>query len=345
VRAVVIEEFGEVPVVRDVPEPVAGERRRRRPRRGERPVPQRLARLGRPRPRTSCCRTCRATSSPAPCTPSVAGVRGVAPGDRVTAPFVLACGVCEPCRRGDQQVCADQRQPGFTGWGSFAEYVVVERAAVNLVRCRTASARRRRVLGCRFATAFRALTQVGRVAPGEWVAVHGCGGVGLSAVLVAVAAGARVVRRRRRARRAAPRRRARRGPPSSRRPRCRGRTPLPRSGTRPAAARTSRSTPSAAGDVRGVDRVAAPAGPSRAGRPAAAGAGPAGGADAPGDRRRAGGPRQPRDGGARVPGAARPRRVRAARPDPARSPARSGWTARPRRWPRWARPHRPASCS
>jgi alcohol dehydrogenase len=91
-------------------------------------------------------------------------------------------------------VCADQRQPGFTRWGSFAEYVVVERAAVNLLRLPAevpfgAAA----VLGCRFATAFRALTHVGRVAPGEWVAIHGCGGVGLSAVLVAVAAGARVV--------------------------------------------------------------------------------------------------------------------------------------------------------
>lgn len=123
-----------------------------------------------------------------------AGVSGVRPGQRVTAPFVYACGDCDPCRRGDQQVCAWQLQPGFTRWGSFAEYVVVERAAVNLVRLPdgvdTASAA---VLGCRFATAFRALTAVGRVRPGEWVAVHGCGGVGLSAVMVAVAAGARVV--------------------------------------------------------------------------------------------------------------------------------------------------------
>src|SRR5207248_480567 len=48
-------------------------------------------------------------------------------------------------------------------------------------------------LGCRFATAFRAVTVHGRVAPGQWVAVHGCGGVGLSAVMVAAARGARVV--------------------------------------------------------------------------------------------------------------------------------------------------------
>ena len=122
------------------------------------------------------------------------GVTGIAVGERVTAPFVYACGLCEPCRRGDQQVCLDQRQPGFTRWGSFAEYVVIERAAVNLVRLPdevgfgTAA-----VLGCRFGTAFRAVTTVGSVRAGEWVVVHGCGGVGLSAVMVAVAAGARVV--------------------------------------------------------------------------------------------------------------------------------------------------------
>jgi alcohol dehydrogenase len=123
-----------------------------------------------------------------------AGVTGVEVGERVTAPFVYACGVCPPCRRGDQNVCLDQRQPGFTRWGSFAEYVVVERAAVNLIRLPDqvgfgAAA----VLGCRFGTAFRAVTAVGAVRAGEWVVVHGCGGVGLSAVMIAVAAGARVV--------------------------------------------------------------------------------------------------------------------------------------------------------
>jgi D-arabinose 1-dehydrogenase-like Zn-dependent alcohol dehydrogenase len=48
-------------------------------------------------------------------------------------------------------------------------------------------------LGCRFATAYRAIVQVGRVRGGEWVAVHGCGGVGLSAVMIAAAVGARVI--------------------------------------------------------------------------------------------------------------------------------------------------------
>ncbi|MFE1448764.1 zinc-dependent alcohol dehydrogenase family protein [Streptomyces olivaceoviridis] len=123
-----------------------------------------------------------------------ARVTGWRPGDRVTVPFVCACGSCPSCAAGDQQVCERQTQPGFTHWGSFAEYVALDHADVNLVALpdgmtyATAAA-----LGCRFATAFRAVVQQGRVAAGEWVAVHGCGGVGLSAVMIAAASGARVV--------------------------------------------------------------------------------------------------------------------------------------------------------
>jgi alcohol dehydrogenase len=123
-----------------------------------------------------------------------AAISGWRPGDRVTAPFVHACGDCPTCRAGDQQVCPRQTQPGFSRWGSFAELVVVERAALNLVALPdTVDAVTAAALGCRFATAFRAVVQVGRVRAGEWVAVHGCGGVGLSAVQVAREAGARVV--------------------------------------------------------------------------------------------------------------------------------------------------------
>ncbi len=123
-----------------------------------------------------------------------ADVRRWRGGDRVTVPFVNACGRCAQCAAGEHQVCTRQTQPGFTHWGSMAEYVALDAADVNLVAlpdgldAATAAA-----LGCRFATAFRAVVQVARVQPGEWVAVHGCGGVGLSAVQVAVAAGARVV--------------------------------------------------------------------------------------------------------------------------------------------------------
>ena len=114
-------------------------------------------------------------------------------GDRVTAPFICACGRCDECRSGNEQVCDHQRQPGFTHWGSFAEYVVVDEAGLNLIRLpdslgfvEAAS------LGCRFATAYRAIIARGRLQPGEQVAVHGCGGVGLSAIMIAVAAGVRV---------------------------------------------------------------------------------------------------------------------------------------------------------
>ncbi|WP_327308733.1 zinc-dependent alcohol dehydrogenase family protein [Streptomyces sp. NBC_01298] len=122
------------------------------------------------------------------------GVANWRTGDRVTVPFVCACGSCAECAAGQQQVCARQTQPGFTHWGSFAEYVALEHADVNLVAVpEELSYDTAAGLGCRFATAFRAVVAQGRVAPGEWVAVHGCGGVGLSAVMIAVAAGARVV--------------------------------------------------------------------------------------------------------------------------------------------------------
>jgi D-arabinose 1-dehydrogenase-like Zn-dependent alcohol dehydrogenase len=122
------------------------------------------------------------------------GVRHWSVGARVTVPFVTACGTCAQCAAGEQQVCARQTQPGFTHWGSLAEFVALDAADVNLVAVPeeldlpTAAA-----LGCRYATAFRAVVRVARVGAGEWVAVHGCGGVGLSAVQIAAAAGARVI--------------------------------------------------------------------------------------------------------------------------------------------------------
>jgi alcohol dehydrogenase len=122
------------------------------------------------------------------------GVSGWAVGDRVTSPFICACGSCEQCLAGNQQVCLRQLQPGFNYWGSFAEYVALPFAEVNLVRLPdsldfgTAAG-----LGCRFATSFRAIRQVGRVVAGENVVIFGCGGVGLSAVMIAAALGARVI--------------------------------------------------------------------------------------------------------------------------------------------------------
>ena len=115
-------------------------------------------------------------------------------GDRVTLPFAGGCGRCEQCATGNQQVCDDYFQPGFTAWGSFAKYVAIRYADVNLVALPAeldyvpaAS------LGCRFITSFRAVVHQGRVQPGEWVVVHGCGGIGLSAIMIAAVMGAQVI--------------------------------------------------------------------------------------------------------------------------------------------------------
>lgn len=122
------------------------------------------------------------------------GVRGFCPGERVTAPFVNACGRCPTCLEGGETVCPHQQQPGFSRWGSFAELVVVEWAALNLVRLpETLGFVPAAGLGCRFATAYRAVVGLGRVEPGRWCLVLGCGGVGLAAVMVAASRGARVV--------------------------------------------------------------------------------------------------------------------------------------------------------
>ncbi|WP_278236998.1 alcohol dehydrogenase catalytic domain-containing protein [Isoptericola sp. AK164] len=123
-----------------------------------------------------------------------AGVRRWRVGDRVTTPFVCGCGRCAWCRAGDAQVCPDQTQPGFTHHGSWAELVALHAADTNLVAVpndvtdATAAA-----LGCRFATAFRAVAHRARVRAGEQVTVVGAGGVGLSAVMVAAARGAQVI--------------------------------------------------------------------------------------------------------------------------------------------------------
>lgn len=123
-----------------------------------------------------------------------ADVRQWKVGDRVTVPFICGCGACSECGTGNQQVCPNQEQPGFTHWGAFAELVALRYADTNLVALPesldfvTAAS-----LGCRFATSYRAVVVQARSASGEWLAVHGCGGVGLSAVMIAASRGVQVL--------------------------------------------------------------------------------------------------------------------------------------------------------
>ena len=115
-------------------------------------------------------------------------------GDRVTVPFVEGCGRCQWCAGGDAQVCPDQHQPGVTHWGSFAERVALREADTNLVALPAdVSFEAAASLGCRFATAWRALTGRAALRPAETVTVVGLGGVGLSAVMIAKALGALVI--------------------------------------------------------------------------------------------------------------------------------------------------------
>jgi len=122
------------------------------------------------------------------------GVARLRVGDRVVAPFVCGCGECEPCRLGQHQVCRRQQQPGFTRWGAFAEYTTIPFADVNAVVVSAGVADVAAALvGCRVSTAYRGVVERGRLAAGEVLCVHGCGGVGLAAIALGRALGARVV--------------------------------------------------------------------------------------------------------------------------------------------------------
>jgi len=116
------------------------------------------------------------------------------PCDRVTAPFVLGCGACPDCRGGEPTICNHQQVIGFSSWGAFAERIAVPRGDFNLVRLPDSLDYVPAAgMGCRVTTAFRAVLDRGGLRPGEWLAVHGCGGVGLSSVMIGVACGARVI--------------------------------------------------------------------------------------------------------------------------------------------------------
>nr|WP_217360621.1 alcohol dehydrogenase catalytic domain-containing protein [Ruegeria arenilitoris] len=114
-------------------------------------------------------------------------------GDRLIAPFILGCGSCHACQTGVSNTCANQIVPGFGAPGAYAEYVAVP-FDHNLVHLPdTLSPALAAGPGCRVTTAWHALTDRADVAAGEWVAVHGTGGIGLSVLLLAKMLGCRVV--------------------------------------------------------------------------------------------------------------------------------------------------------
>lgn len=114
-------------------------------------------------------------------------------GDRLIAPFILGCGRCPSCQTGVSNTCPNQIVPGFSAPGAYAEFVAAPYDH-NLVHLpENMSPALAAGLGCRVTTAWHALTDRAAVKAGEWVAVHGTGGIGLSAMLLAKALGARVV--------------------------------------------------------------------------------------------------------------------------------------------------------
>ncbi|RDY61194.1 zinc-dependent alcohol dehydrogenase family protein [Flagellimonas nanhaiensis] len=121
-------------------------------------------------------------------------VKNFSVGDRVTVPFVCGCGTCEQCNTNNHQVCDHQSQPGFTHWGSFAEYVALDYADTNLVKLPdNISDVTAATLGCRFITSYRAVVAQGGVKKATTLAIHGCGGVGLSAIMIGKALGANII--------------------------------------------------------------------------------------------------------------------------------------------------------
>jgi D-arabinose 1-dehydrogenase-like Zn-dependent alcohol dehydrogenase len=121
-------------------------------------------------------------------------VRNFKEGDRVVVPHAHGEGSCDLCQTGHSNICDDGSTAGVTYWGGYGRYVNVPDADRNAVLLPDSiSFEAGAALGCRFMTAFHGLVDQARVKAGEWVAVHGSGGLGLCVAHVANALGARVI--------------------------------------------------------------------------------------------------------------------------------------------------------
>jgi len=114
-------------------------------------------------------------------------------GDKLIAPFILACGDCPACHTGVSNTCENSIVPGFGAPGAYAEFVAVPYDHNLVYLPESMSPALAAGLGCRVTTAWHALTDRANVRAGEWVAIHGTGGIGLSALLLAKMIGAQVV--------------------------------------------------------------------------------------------------------------------------------------------------------
>ncbi len=121
-------------------------------------------------------------------------VKNFKKGDRVVVPFSGSEGTCTMCLKGHTHLCDLRLIPGVAYSGGYGEYVSVPMGDRNVrhlpeeINFRDAAA-----LGCRFMTSYHGVVDKVKVLPGEWVAVYGCGGIGLSAINVATAIGANVI--------------------------------------------------------------------------------------------------------------------------------------------------------
>lgn len=119
------------------------------------------------------------------------GVTKLAVGQRVCLDYLLTCGVCAHCAAGRPAFCLTGAMLGHHVDGGFAESITVpERNAVRLPE--SVPFEHGAIMMCSSATALHALRR-GRLHTGETVAVFGCGGLGVSAVQLARALGARDV--------------------------------------------------------------------------------------------------------------------------------------------------------
>ena len=118
-------------------------------------------------------------------------VRHLKPGQRVCLHYMATCGYCEYCQKGDEQFCTSGKMIGKYRDGGYAEYIAVPARSVFILPDEI-PLEHGAIMMCSSATSLHAIHKA-RLEPGETVAVFGVGGLGISAVQLARAYGARRV--------------------------------------------------------------------------------------------------------------------------------------------------------